>query len=166
MPTYTTDALVLTRLPATLPETLDTAAERAVFIARGSAMAEALVGPRFSLSEYGGATQKFPDADGSPATPEIIVELAMLFSAAMVMDRIGVDNMTGGSAGAELRTEADTLATRIRAGEIDVIDSAGTRYGDRSTEITSTSDGAEQVFSIGKYDAQGECLSPGSLDDR
>jgi len=166
MPTYTTDAYLLDRLPAGLPDSLDTSGERATFISRGSALAEALVGPRFALADRGGSVQKFPDADDSPPTPEVIVELATACAAAMVMDRIGVDNMDGGSRGAALRAEAEALATRIRGDEVDVVDSAGTRYGDRASELTSTDEDAEPVFSIGRSGADGACLRSGTLDDR
>ncbi len=166
MPMYTTDTRVTAHLPTNLPDSLDTAGERAEYLTRGSALAESLVGPRFPLGEYGGATQKFPDADDSPPTPEIISELAALCAAALILGRVGVDNMSGGSAGAELREKAAELAGQIRSGDLDVVDSAGTRYGDRASAIVSTDSGAEPVFSIGRHGEDGECLRPGTLDDR
>lgn len=170
MPTYCTDADVLAYLPTAdgtdLGSSLDTAEERAPYITRGSRATDESAGGRFALGTHDSATQKFPNVASDPSTPECIRELASLWTAALILDAIHSANRRV-TTGGERRADAEALAAVIKAGERDVIDSDGTRYGDSSSLISHTGAGSEPVFTIGRYDADGNQVSDeaGTTDD-
>ena len=166
MPTYCDDTTLLRRLPpsGTLPADVDTEAERLPFIQDGSALAESGVGPRFVRGSES-STQKFPDITSSPATPEVIQQLAVAYAAALVTQKISVA-VTNGPNWQEMMNDADTLAAQIFEGLKTVEDSAGTVYGALPKFASSAATGTKPIFSMGDYDADGNLLTadPGTLD--
>ena len=161
MPTYCTDDDVTGLLPDNLPDTLDTALARAPYIARGSARAEAAVGPGFAAGTHGGA-QKFPDVDDTPGTPEPVRELATYYAVRLMLYHIHF--AVGVEAGDEidrLSRHIEALAREIRDGVVDL----GAAYG--TGDVPAISSGAGRpVFTRGRYDADGTLLddAAGSLD--
>lgn len=167
MSRYTSDENLVRELPDNLPAALDTEAERLVYIEQASAMADALVGPRFPVRTYGEARQKFPDITDSPATPPLIELATRKLAASMIYGAItvvGRENELRG--GKELQDEALEWFRRIREGEIPVADADGTDYA-TFAPMSSTTEGVEPTFRPGRYDADGELLdeTPGSVDE-
>lgn len=166
--TYCTDAQVAAYLPDGLPTDVDTSGERATYLSQGSALAEGYVGERFALGSFSGATQKFPEVTGTPSTPMVVQIAAAKFAAAILLRHIGFASNFGRSSvvadADKLEEEAKAMCAEMRDGFVDVIDSAGTRYGDVGVAGTATT--SEPVFSVGRYDADGELVSEesGSTD--
>jgi len=160
---YTSDSNLLRELPTDLPESLDTEAERLPYIEQASAMADALVGPRYLIGAGG---QAFPDITNSPATPAVVEIAARKLAASMIYGALGVVGRgIGPDGGQALYEEAMEWFRRIREGELPVIGSDGTDYA-VGTPIASTTSGVEPTFRRGGYDADGELMdeTPGSLD--
>ena len=140
---YTTDAELLRELPATLPESLDTEAERAPFILSASALADALVGPRFMPREDG---QKFPDADDTPATPPLVAFATCRLAASFICDVLaGLGDETKRVRAGELFTAAVAWFARIRSGEVPVVGVDGQPWP-VAPVIASTTQYAGPVF--------------------
>ena len=140
---YTTDTELLRELPATLPESLDTEAERAPFIQSASALADALVGPRFMPRDDG---QKFPDADDTPATPPLVAFATCRLAASFVYDVLaGLGDETKRIRAGELFDIAVAWFARIRSGEVPVIGVDGQPWL-VAPVIVSTTQYAEPVF--------------------
>lgn len=168
MPTYCTDAYLTEQLPTTLPASIDTAGERATYIARGSGRAEAAVGPEFAVGTFTAGTQKFPDVTGDTATtPEVIQEIAATFGVMLMLRKAYADGAISAALWREWEDRANELAASIRDGEVDVLDSDGTVYGSRARLFTNTTSGTRPTFTRGEYDADGSRISDyaGSLDD-
>lgn len=165
MATYTSDDNLLIELPDNLPDSVDSAAERLVYIQLAGSLADSLVGPRYPVGPSG---QKFPDITDSPPTPPLIELATRKLAAGMIYRVIGVVGRDGGELGGAqpLHEEAADLFRRIREGELAVIDEDGTDYA-TVTPISGTSDGVATTFSRGRYDVDGELLdeTAGSLDD-
>ena len=163
MPTYTSDENLLRELPSSLPTALDTAAERLPYITEASALADALVGPRFPANESG---QRFPDITETPPTPPLIEMATRLLAASLIYAALHTIGGGDGPPAAEsLRNEALTWFTRIRDGEISVAGADG-NVAPTSARITSTTRSAEPTFRVARYDSDGTLLDPthGSLD--
>ena len=140
---YTTDAELLRELPATLPESLDTEAERAPFVLSASALADALVGPRFMPREDG---QKFPDADDTPATPPLVAFATCRLAASFIYDVLaGLGDETKRVRAGELFTAAVAWFARIRSGEVPVVGVDGQPWP-VAPVIASTTQYAGPVF--------------------
>jgi hypothetical protein len=160
MPTYCTDADLTDLLPDNLPVDIDSETERASWITRGSALVDARIGPRFVTGVFEGQSQKFPDITHTPATPEVIREIAALMSASVVLDHLGVDG--SGEGGETSRQRAYAMIDEICAGTIHVVDSVGTTYG--RVAVGGTRDCGVPTFSRGRFASDGECLEEGTLD--
>ncbi len=163
MPAYTSDENLLRELPTSLPTALDTAAERLPYITEASALADALVGPRFPVDESG---QRFPNITDTPPTPPLIEMATRLLAASLIYAALHTIGGGDGPPAAEsLRDEALTWFARIRDGELSVTDANGDTTP-TSARIISTTEGAEPTFRAARYDSEGTLLdaTPGSLD--
>jgi len=125
---YCNDDLLLSFLPPDVEtiEKYDTDVERLVYINKGSAEADEMVAPRFTINSSG---QKFPDHDADPSTPRSIQNLAAMLSAGLILSELAIDgaHITDGSL--DMRERAQELADEINDGKRDIFDSSGTRYG-------------------------------------
>lgn len=163
MPTYTSDANLLRELPETLPEALDTEAERLPYITEASALADALVGPRFPLNASG---QRFANITDTPPTPPLIEMATRFLAASLIFAALHtIGGGEGPPAAESLRDEALTWFARIRDGEISLTGADGDT-APTSPRITSTTRRAEPTFRVARYDSEGSLLDavPGSLD--
>ena len=162
MAQYTSDANLVTELPASLPAGLDSAAERLPYVEQASALADALVGPDFPVN----AGQRFPDIGADPPTPPVVELATRKLAASMVYGALHVVNGGGGADMREtLSAEALEWFRRIREREIALTGADGGELGMDDT-VTSSTCFAEPTFRVGRYDADGSLLddTEGSLD--
>jgi hypothetical protein len=160
MPVYTTDGRVIAELPDNLPDGVDTADERAQYLADAATYVD---GALVAVCGLASGTQCFPDYTATPATPPVVVRAATLVAAAMIAEAMGLADNLLQPVGNGLWARAEKILADVREGRVVVMDSAGTQY--RATEIRSTTQGAAPVFTRGQFDADGNLLGDaGSLD--
>ena len=118
MPAYTNSTNVNKHLPSGLPAAVT--GQVATDIADASAMVDALVGSRYPMS-YGSSDQRFPEIDGTPATPEIIEQAARFLAVSYQFARTKEHRRDDKSTAEERYAErAEKLLKAIREGGLAV----------------------------------------------
>lgn len=127
MPTYTNSTNVNKHLPASPPAALTD--NVALDIADASDLVDSLAGARFGLN-YNSSSQKFPEIDGSPATPSIIEKAARWFAVSFQYERLGDQIKEGKVSRAErFYNKAEKLMQQVRDGLVDVVISGASVVG-------------------------------------
>ena len=162
MPTYTTTSNLEDILPASLPATITTALKNQ-WIADASAMVDGQVGPRFPMLS---TNQKFADITDSPATPAWIELCSRWLAAYFAFLKLKEVNKTE-KLPSQAKTyfdQANKFLEQIRAGKLDVLDSAGADLA-ASAQIWSSTESRDASFNRGEYvdgTLEGDA---GTLDD-